>query len=179
MGRLTSFQIITPLERISNFFEQLLSQTTASAHSELLTILATKIAPTDICLSFLIKLDNSTQDLEIQELEQENTYAIGCVWTQFHFGDRYLMTTFTSSYSAMAKTFEESSAIQQKFIDISARSESIALFLIDDWDQTGCLWHNPQYQFLPSGKTANPIDQVCEENINSVTSIWSSDHLTD
>ncbi len=106
-------------------------------------------------------MDEVVKTLDTQALEHTDHVAIGCVWTAFRFGDRYLLTSATSSYSAMAKAFEDSRSIQSLFTDIAEQSASEALVLVDDWNTSSLLWRNPQT--TTRAIADNPIDAFCLE----------------
>ncbi|WP_126146989.1 hypothetical protein [Synechococcus elongatus] len=163
MGRLVSLQIITPIEQTAALFELIIQKTMPATEQELRSILATQIAPPDICLCFVVALDEVIQTLETQALELADHVAIGCVWTAFSFGDHYLLTTATSSYTAMARAFEESQSIQSLFADIAQQSASEALFLIDDWNQSHLLWHSDHTTLKDNWISNHPVDQCCRE----------------
>ncbi|AZB71427.1 hypothetical protein [Synechococcus elongatus] len=163
MGRLVSLEIVTPIEQAPALFELIIQKTTPSTEPELRSILATKTAPPDICLCFVVALDEVVKTLDTQAIEQTDHVAIGCVWTAFRFGDRYLLTSATSSYSAMAKAFEESQSIQSLFTDIAQQSASEALFLLDDWNQSQLLWRSDRPMIQNDKEYSNPVDRLCQE----------------
>nr|QFZ91176.1 hypothetical protein EKO22_01160 [Synechococcus elongatus PCC 11802] len=163
MGRLVSLEIVTPIAQAAALFELIIQKTTPSTEPKLRSILATKTAPPDVCLCFVVALDEVVKTLETQTLEQTDQVSIGCVWTAFSFGDRYLLTSATSSYSAMAKAFEDSRSIQSLFTDIAEQSASESLILTDDWNQSQLVWRSDHSTIQNDKEYSNPVDRLCQE----------------
>lgn len=162
MGRLVSLQIITPIENISALFELIIQNTSAATEQELRSILAARTAPGDTCLCFIVALDELVNEINTHALDRADLVSIGCVWTSFSFGDRYLLMSATSSCRDMARAFEESQSVRSLFTQIARHSGSEALLLLDDWNQSALFWCSDEPTIQKDAEYGHSVDQLCQ-----------------
>ena len=91
-----------------------------------------------LCLTFLFEPDESIDDYEANyRLSDPVTgrVAVGCVWTSFYLGGRFVRSRFTAATSAMSIVFERSSNVRKGGVSSNGtenrRNGFRAVYLLD------------------------------------------------
>ena len=128
---------------VSSDAERLLTASRESAEGLMANVRREQYEARDLCLSFLFGSDERIAEhggIDGMSDPATNRVAIGCVWSKFRCGDRFVLFSATAATSAMSRLFESSPSIRAAFTQIGREAGALLVAFDDEQGALVGVW---------------------------------------